>query len=172
VPTLLDIHEQLTGLDELLDQTGGELTPDVEAEISLWLDSLAIQLNEKTDAYVGLMRNLELTASALKAEQDRLAMRIKAKVRAIDSLRWRLDQFMQLQAIKTIDTGRFRVTRAANGGKAPLVFDTPPEHLPDEFVRIVRQTDGEALRAALDAGDPVAGEHAHYGERGTHLVIR
>jgi hypothetical protein len=47
----------------------------------------------------------------------------------------------------------------ANGGKLPVVYDAglDPRALPPEYQRVTVEADGDAIRAALEAGREVPG---------------
>jgi hypothetical protein len=66
--------------------------------------------------------------------------------------------------IKT-DLHIFTVCR--NGGKQPMEITG---EVPDNYKRIVYETDTEKIRAALEAGEELT--FAHLNERGTHLMIK
>ncbi len=71
-----------------------------------------------------------------------------------------------------MQTERFRVSLARNGGKAPLDIRVGPDELPAWAVKrkTVVETDKDAIRARLDAGEAL--DFASLMDRGTRISIR
>lgn len=167
--TLLDISNELQVLEARLEDLGG----DVEAGGSLvdaWLDASARQ-REKLDNYAALIRELELRAEARKLEARRLAERARRDAEQAGFLKERLRHHFIQHSIQSIETERFRISHARNGGHLPLQIDADPEELPEPYrVAEVRyKANLDAIRAALDAGEALT--FARYGERGTSIRI-
>lgn len=169
--TLYEISADLAALEELLTEVGGELA-DVEAEraIDAWLEETGTATREKVDAYCGLIRELEARRDARKAEAQRLADRSRVDGNAIDRLKGRLLVFFEGHQMKSLDTRRFRVTAAQNGGLAPLIISAPLEEIPDEFIEFVRKPMNPMIRELLEAGESLP--FAQLGERGTSIRIK
>jgi len=180
--TLLDITKDLRVLDELMGdldgalvQTDGEVTPEIQAMIDAidsWMAELDADLEGKVDNYAALVTELLARAEVRKAEADRLAKRARIDTDNAKWLKARLLGELQERGLKVVDTPRYRVSVAGNGGKIPLVVTDEARLMADErFVRVERSLDAAAVREALDAGDDLQGA-ATFGERGSHLRIK
>ena len=78
--TLFALTEQMADIEAMLEETGGELTPELEAQWAETRESLV----KKVDNYNALVQKLKAYSDNIKAEQDRLA---KLKKTADNSLR-------------------------------------------------------------------------------------
>ena len=171
MPTLYEVSSDLAALEELLTEVGGELPDDVaEAAIDSWLEETGTATRDKVDNYCGLIRELECRAAARKAEAKRLAERANIDTGAVDRLKARLLWFFERHALKTLETARFRVTAAQNGGVAPLHITAPLEDIPDEFIEFIRKPMNPMIRELLEAGEKLP--FAELGERGKSIRIK
>lgn len=172
MPTIYEISEDMAALDALLAETGGEITPEAEAAFAAFEAELAANLHSKTDAYCALIAEIDARAAARKAEAKRLADRAKTDERAADALRERLRFVWETRKLGKVETDRFTVSLAKNGGKAPLDIRCGVEDLPAWAVKreTVVTVDKDAIRARLDAGEPL--DFASLMERGTRINIK
>lgn len=172
MPTIYDISEDMAALDALLAETGGEITPEAEAAFAAFEAELAANLHAKTDAYCALIAEIDARAAARKAEAKRLADRAKIDERTADALRERLRWVWETRRLGKVETDRFTVSLAKNGGKAPLDIRCGVEDLPAWAVRTetIASADKDAIRARLEAGEALP--FASLMERGTRISIR
>lgn len=170
--TLYEISGDLTALAALLEESGGDVSEiDAEAAIDTWLNELGAARDVKLDGYAALIREYEARAEARKLEAHRLTESAKSEANKAARLKERLKQFFALHGLKTLETRRFRLTLANNGGKLPVrVLAENQGAIPDEFCRFKREVDLESIRAALEAGESL--EFAEFGERGQSLRIK
>jgi hypothetical protein len=170
--TLLEIADDMVAfyaaVEAAVDE-GGEIAPEAEAALDAWFAELSQDRDKKVDAYAALIREWTLRAAARREEMERLAKRVKADENAAKRLKERLKFFMESQGLDKIETKRFRVSVAKNGGKLPLELTVRPEQLPMDFQLSQVIVDEQRLRKALEDGREVPG--AKLGERGTHLRI-
>lgn len=173
MPTLFELSDEALALESLLYESGGEL-PDEETEriIDNWLNEARDNRNAKLDSYASLIRELDARGQARKAEAMRLKQRSDADLRLVEKLKDRLLLFFERLGFKTVETGRFRLTRAQNGGKAPLIITIDAVNLPAELRHELTTytANRDAIRAALESGTPVEG--AEIGECGFHMLIK
>jgi len=68
-----------------------------------------------------------------------------------DRLKW----FFETHSIRTVETARYRLSLARNGGKAPLILKDGvlPTELPNHFQRVSIDPDTTAIREALERGN-------------------
>jgi hypothetical protein len=171
--TLLDIEDDFLALDDLLAEMGGEVTEEeVERAIDKWFAELGEERDRKIQGYLKVYRERELHLTALVAEQDRLAARIKTIRSAMDWMKRRLHQFMQNMGLPAIGEkdGIFKAKRCKNGGALPVIL-SDPKAVPEAYIskRIVESINTDAIREKLLTGEPLP--FAHLGERGEHLRI-
>lgn len=168
--TLYDLAGEILDIQHALEQEDQKLQ---QAAIETYLRDNAGTLEQKIDGYCALIRNLEALADARGLEAKRmqeLARSDAAKAaRMKDTLLWFLKDIVNVQKL---DTERFRVSVAANGGKAPLVVPDDPSAWPEGYIRerVIREIDLQALRDALERGEIVEG--CTLADRGYHLRIR
>lgn len=173
--TLYEISEDLRAIEELLAESGGEVTDDEAGRVlEAWFD----QINEDRDAKIGnyaaLIRELEARAEMREQEAARLKAMALADANNARRLKARLKEFFETHQISKIETPRFRVSLQNNGGQPPLLFpsewETEPAAAPEAFHRHVVLLDKEAIRTAIREGQETHG--ATEAPRGKHLRIR
>jgi hypothetical protein len=168
--TLLDITEDLRALDALLEEFGGDISePAAEAAVSQWVAELEANLGRKAEGYAALISELDARVEFRRSEARRLAERAKVDERKADWLRHRLLDAMNRTGTPVIETERYRLSVARNGGKQPLdIHDV----VPTDWCRVevVQQPDKDRIREALEQGTHLP--FANLMPRGERLVIR
>lgn len=169
--TLIDIAEDVIALDDLLDELEGDVSGQ-DAAVAAFLEENDRALSTKVDGYAGLISELEHRAAVRKAEAKRIADLAKAEENRARYLKQRLLHALDAMGIGRVDTDRYRVSTANNGGKIPVVCEVGVDDLPEQFVRtkIEHKPDLDALREALEQGAEVPG--VRLGERGRSLRIK
>ena len=111
-------------------------------------------------------------AEVWKQEAKRLADRARVDSNRAASLKQMLQEFFACHDLKTVETARYKLTLASNGGKAPLIVDEDygTTAIPDELCKVTREPDTAAIRAALEAGEELP--FARVGERGQSMRIK
>lgn len=171
--SLLDISDDLQALDDLLFETGGDISdPDVAAAIESWFAEVQADEATKVGNYIGLIREKELRAAAIAEEIERYKKLQSALVNSASGLKDRLKWYMESKDRKKIETPRGNATICGNGGKLPMqIAETVrPEELPPRFQKVTVSVNGDAVRDALEKGEQL--EFAEILPRGTHLRIR
>ena len=150
-----------------------QMIEDPEADMQMINDTMeAIEgsIEEKADGYAKVIKNMEASIAAIKAEQDRLTARKNLLELGIKTLKKNLEASMIATGKRKFKTDLFSFSIQKNGGKAPVILDVADtSELPDELVRIKEEPDMEAIRNMLDQGEC---KYAHYGERGEGLRIK
>ncbi|PZV12565.1 MAG: hypothetical protein DCF22_12180 [Leptolyngbya sp.] len=172
--TLIDISNDLLELEIDLDHLEG-LPEEQAAELHEWFSELADERREerdrKLDNYCALITDLEARADVRKSEARRLAQRAQVDENKAKSLKTMLQWFFDAHTLRTVETDRYRITLARNGGKAPLLVDEVPiENLPAAFVKTTVEVNREAIREALESGEVL--EFARLGERAQSIRIK
>lgn len=171
--TLYQIRDDLAALDALLAEVGGDVSDEAaEAAVDAWLAETTEALASKLDAYAALIRERETRAAARETEAERLKALAASDAHSAKRLKDRLAWFLRERGVERVETPRFRVSLARNGGKTPVALSVPPEDLPEElcFVRVSYVADTETIRARLEAGALLP--YATLGERGYHVRIK
>ena len=166
--SLYAITTEMQGiLDAVLD--GGIDSPEAQDALNEHLAGLDVALESKAESYAGFIKELEMRAESRGKE----ASRIRALAAADDALATRLKEGLKAAMEQTgklkIETPRFKLSVAGNGGKQVLEIDNPSA-LDPAFQRVVREPDKDAIRSALDSGIEIAG--CRLLPRGTSLRIR
>ncbi len=167
--TLVEIAHDLVAFEQLLLDGDGELTPDAEAALDQWFRELGVARDTKLDNYCALLEELKLRADARKEAELRLAIRRRVDENLIARLKERLKYFFETQSLKSIETERYKISLARNGGKVPLKLECQAENLPPIYQRHVIEPAAEEIRIALESGNEVPG--CHLEPRGTHIRI-
>jgi hypothetical protein len=170
--SLLEISDDMKALDDLLSEVGGDVSdPRVEQVITAWANELQSSLHHKVDNYAALISTLEHRAESRAAESARLSKRAKIDAATAEQLRLRLMLHLQNLGIKRLETPRYKITVANNGGALPLVI-ADAGTVPPQFWKEIpasKELDKDAIRRAIEAGQAVPG--ACLGSRGTNLKI-
>jgi len=169
---LIDITDEARNIDKLITEADGDLTGQ-EQIVDAWLKENKDKLSEKADNYAALITEKEQRAGVRKNESERLAKLVKADMNSAAGMKYLLKQALDAMCIQKLETNRFRISVATNGGKQPIDIYVPDEELPAIYKKEVPASyvaDKEAIREALEAGKEVKG--AVLQQRGTNLRIR
>ena len=161
---LWEIAAELDGIEDRIAEAGGELTPEIEAE----LDALTGDFEAKAERVALYYRQLIANAEAAGVEVSRLT-RIQRRYKAgAERIRGYLHRQMQVTETQEVKTALVTVSRRLN--PAAISFDGDPASLPEEFQRVTVSADKAALKAAHKEGRELpAGVHV---ERGESLRVR
>ena len=167
--TLYELTEELLALEADFEERGGDITDE---ELDAYL-KLQENLADKLDRTAAFVRELEARARARREEANRLLELARSDEALASRLKDRMMAAMLALDRERVDTPRFRLTIRTAGGKPPVVLRVDrPEDLPPRFQRIVVAADLEAIRQALEEGDPAAEAVAYLGERKQYLSIK
>lgn len=161
--------------DEFLQLQAMLEDPDMDAQvISDTLEAVGGEIEVKADGYAKIIRNMEGTIAAIKAEQEKLANKKSLLESSIKRLKDNLQAAMVATGKTKFKTDLFSFGIQKNGGALPVIVDVTTDKLPDECVIIKEEPDKKALAGFLL--DPelkeLYGKYAHFGERGESLRIK
>lgn len=151
---------------------------ECEEIVASWFREIGETRDQKLDHYAALIRELEARAEVRKAESQRLADRARIDADRASFLKDRLRHFFLGHGLKTVETRRYRITLAGNGGRNPILLRVPPESLPEVFRSeiVTVKANLDDIRAYLEAGgvlqDGDGNVMAELGERGSSIRIR
>lgn len=160
----MKLYEISDAFAELLDNE--ELT---EEQITEQLKNLQMELDEKVQNGIGLIKNLTATVDAMKNEESRLKQRRATIEKRIERIKAYYQHTLTAMNLKRVVTSRGAMTIAKVGGKPSIKYDE--SLIPKDFYnqRIVYELDKEKIRTALESGAEVQG--AYLEERGSYLKI-
>ena len=97
--TLYFLSEQMAAIEAALEETGGELTPELEAQWEETRESLMA----KVDNYNALVQKLKNYSDNIKAEQDRLAKLKKTADNSLRRIKDHIKDTMEAFGLKTLE---------------------------------------------------------------------
>ncbi|NJL97337.1 MAG: hypothetical protein HC924_00125 [Synechococcaceae cyanobacterium SM2_3_2] len=126
----------------------------------------------KIEAYCHIINKLNARAQWRRDEAQRLRSRADIDQNQSDWLKGKLHTYFESHGIKTLETDRYKVTLAKNGGKAPLIITAGTADLPENYTQteLLVKPDKEAIREALEQGQGLP--FAHLGEGGSSIHIK
>lgn len=146
--------------------------PDVNEDVIFdTLESIEAEFEDKADGYAKVSKSIQADIEAMKAERDRLNLRIQSAENRRKRLLWNLENNMRITGKTRFKTALFSFGIQKNGGKQPLSIDRGVEFIPEEY--LVPQPpvpDKDKIRTLLESGQSV--EWAHLEPRGESLRIR
>lgn len=168
--TLFAISDDLEKLSELLDECGEDAQQ--HELINNWFEQLGSERDRKLDNYCALVAEMLARAEVRKAEAKRLIELASTEENRAKLLKDRLKWFFETHNVKTVETARYRLSLAKNGGKAPLILKdgVSPTELPEHFQKVSIDPDTTAIREALERGEQL--DFAQLGDRGTSIRIK
>lgn len=163
---LYELTDQFLQLQQMLED------PDMDAQIiSDTLEAVEGELEAKADGYARIIRNMEGSIAAIKAEKERLSNKQNVLESSIKRLKDNLQASMVATGKVKFKTDLFSFGIQKNGGKAPVILDVKDtSELPDDLVRIKEEADLDAIRALIEKDGSC--KYAHLGERGESLRIK
>ena len=97
--TLYALTEQMAVIEAMLEDTGGELTPELEEQ---WMETRE-SLLAKVDNYNALIQKLKAYSENIKAEQDRLAKLKKTADNSLRRIKDHIKSTMEQFGLKSIE---------------------------------------------------------------------
>ena len=159
--TLYELNEQY--MDLLTYAQDPDIDPETFADT---LEGLTGEIEDKAEAYVVIMKELEAQAGKFDKEAKRLLEHKAHLENNIKRMKESLMGTMQVLGKKKLETEHFKLSIAKNGGLAPLKITG---EVPAVFCKL--EPDNNLIRKALEAGEGDIG-WAHLEERGVHLNVR
>lgn len=181
--TIFDIDADRAALLDLLEEVEETQTADDAKVIAAWFDEIDGAFEDKVASYIVVIRLQETLAKGLDEEAKRLAARAKVHKNRVERLKGVLMYVLDNNGIVRVETKRGTVTVQKNGGVPPVLLAPDierPEDLPEPFKRVTVAPDMEAIRAALETGEPLTMTRADgstfpiatLGETGRHVRIK
>lgn len=164
--SLYELTNEFLQLQQMLEDP--EIDPQILEDT---MEAVEGELEFKADGYARIIRNMEGTITAIKAEQERLSGKKSVLEASIKRLKENLQNSMIATGKLKFKTDLFSFTIQKNGGKAPVIMDVKDtSELPDDLVRIKEEPDLDAIRALIERDGSC--KYAHLGDRGESLRIK
>lgn len=149
--SLYNITAEHRYLCAMLEESGGELTPEIEEALAINEEQLAV----KAEAYAEMVNKYSNLAAIAKARKEQMAAAQAAAEKIAQRLKDRLRDAMVEFDTPKIESGVYRLSLRST--KSVVVDDEAV--LPNAY-RIVKTTaDKAAIRAAIESGEEVRGAH-------------
>jgi len=126
--------------------------------------------SEAARAVVRWMMEQDAQAEAMKSLADTYHARSKVFTDRKAGARNALFHFMEYLGVKTMPLPE--ATLSVRNGVAGLVGESDPADLPDDLVRVKREPDKTAIKAALEAGREVPGYSLSNGSPSLSVRVR
>ena len=162
-------------LYELTEQwdTVFNMMEDGETEEQVVFDTLEAiegEIEDKADNYAKIIRNLQASVDALKAEEDRLYQRRKSAENHIQRLKDTLQANLEFIGKTKFKTDLFSFSVSKNGGKQPIFITDNLDEIPGKYlIPQPPRVNNEAVRELLKDKEV---DWARFEPYGRHLNIR
>jgi len=132
--SLKETSEKLTEIFLELEESGGELTPEIEAGLAKYTENRKV----KAERIIKFTRRMKTQAAALKVEASELSAMASRRIKTASSLERYLLAEMQALEEKKMHTDTFTISRAKIGmPKVDLIADTLLAKVDPKFVRTI-----------------------------------
>lgn len=158
---LYEINTEYLQIVEALEESGGELTPEIE-KIMEENDS---DFKSKVENYVKIIRNFEGHSNSLKEEIDRLKKLKKIKDNSIDRLKENLADGFKMRGEDRYDGGTYKISFRKS---TKLKWDGETD-APDEYVVTEPKVLNAEIKKALKEGEEIPG---YFLEENKNIWIR
>lgn len=147
--TLYHITSEQLRINELLEESGGELTPEIEEALMLNAENFEI----KADGYIESISRYKALAEAADVRIKEM-QRIKKTSENIEKrLKERLLQAMMVMEVDKMEIG----LRKLSIRNTSAVNITDEAHIPAEYIIIEQKYDKTRIKDALKSGDVIPG---------------
>lgn len=150
--SLYQIQEDYLELASLLEESGGELTDDLEERLVINQE----ELNQKAENYALLIRQIEGKVSVIKAEMDRLKVLMTSKQNTATRLKDNIKKAMDMYDVKSIEGNLVKLTLRNNAESVVISDDAK---IPKKFIvkTVSESPDKKAIKEYLKGGKVIAG---------------
>lgn len=143
LPSIFELTEDTLEVLALLER---EEEPEARAALAQWFGEIQTDMATKVDGIVWIHRNLKAVAAARREEVRHLTELARAAENAADHLKDKVLEACQALGVSRLE-GKTRKITISSGGEAIEVTDL--DVLPQEFVRIKKEPDKEAIAKAI-----------------------
>jgi hypothetical protein len=147
--TLFQINQTYLVLAEVLEENGGELTPELEQALTIQQE----ELSAKSESYIHVIRKIEAEVEMAKAYEEQAKVYRKRKETVIARLKKSLEDAAKLY-------GKYEAgIHTVSTRKSEQVIITDAEKIPSEYLnrKIIETPDKSKIKAFLKNGEKVEG---------------
>ena len=157
--SLIQIAQDSAALEELLQETGGELSETLET----FLAEIETGLTTKTDGYYSMMDHLNATAERYRKRSEAYRAAAKSAENVVERMKDRIHTAMKLMGVQEIEgkSIRFKIQNSPASLKI-----AEGAVLPAEMTIVTVTPDSSRIKSALKAGETIPGCSL---EQGTHV---
>ncbi len=146
---LYEITQEQIDLNNMLEESMGELTPELEEALKLNRENFSM----KADSYVKAIKNYKAEADAIAEEIKKLQDKKKVCENAINRMKTALCDAMQIFDMKKVQAGIFKVSLTTS--EAVNIIDE--EVIPEEYKKIKYEVSKTDIKNAIKNGLIVEG---------------
>lgn len=158
---LYEIVGDLNAIAEVLNENGGELTPELEAQ----LDALEGAFEDKLARCALMAKNLAAESEKHKAEQERQYARQVQLTKSCAALKGYMKACMEARGVQKVAG----IARIQANGQPSIAWTRPIEELPAEYRRVRIEPDYKDVLTAIRAGEAIP--DGFTVEHGSHLRL-
>ena len=148
-PSLFNITTEQVRINDMLMESGGELTPELEEALIINSENFAI----KTEGYATSIHRFEALADAADAEIKRLTAIKKSAQGAQKRLKDTLATAMEVFGYDKYDIGLHKLSFRSS----TAVNITDEVRIPNQYIKVETKIDKESLKRDLKAGLVIEG---------------
>lgn len=141
--TLYDLTTEQLVINRLLEENGGELTPELEQALIITEENLSV----KTEGYCKAIAIYKGEVETLKAEIDRLTAKKKTAEKAVERMKESLLDCMKRLELEKINAGTFTVSTRKSQFVEILDMDLIPDKYKKEVTTV--SVDKNAIKDAF-----------------------
>lgn len=149
--TLYELEQKQIRINEMLEENGGELTPELEAELQIQ----DFEINEKFESYCKAIKSYEAAILGFKSEIERLKSRKETAERAIAHMKEAMLNAMDLFKLTKIQAGIFTISTRKSQSLDVLDESLVPDKFKSEVTTI--KVDKNSIKDALKNGEKIEG---------------
>lgn len=152
--SLFLIQQDYLQIAEILEDNGGELTPELEKSLAINQQELQV----KGVNYALVIRQIDGEAEIIDREIKRLSDLKKSKENVAKRMKDAIKGAMELYGIQSIKGDLINITLRNNAASVVVEDD---ERLPTEYVQVKHTTspDKKAIKSAIESGVEVPGAY-------------
>lgn len=146
---LYEITQEQANLNNMLEESMGELTPELEAALSINLDNF----NTKAEGYVKAIKNYKAEQDAIAEEIKKLQNKKKVCENAIERMKDALKTAMDVFDTPKVQAGLFKISLT----KSESVNIIDEDAIPQEYKKIKYEVSKTDIKNAIKGGLVVEG---------------
>lgn len=148
--SLIQIAQDSAALEELLQETGGELTETLDT----FLAEIETGIATKADGYYSMMDHLGATAERFRKRAEAYRGAAKSAENVVENMKIRIHAAMKLMGVQEIEGNSIRF-KIQNSPASLLISDAAK--LPADLQIVTVTADTTRIKAALKAGETIPG---------------